>query len=154
MSGGAWEYVMGVMLDKEGQLVSGSNEKSNSNFVGTLTNPNGGLNKWTIDNGGQTWPDNRYYDTYDYAETDREFNKGKFGDATKELGSFYQVTYKTTVRRVSEWNADDAFFVLHSNPWFLRGAAFNVGTDAGSFAFAIYYGQAGGNVSFRVVLQM
>lgn len=49
-------------------------------------------------------------------------------------------------------NADQANFVLASEPWFIRGAAHNDGLNAGVFAFNNTNGHVNGNVSFRVVL--
>ena len=49
-------------------------------------------------------------------------------------------------------NADQAYFVLASVPWFLRGAAHHDGLGAGVFAFANASGHVYGSVSFRVVL--
>ena len=49
-------------------------------------------------------------------------------------------------------NADDAHFVLTSNPWFVRGANYPHGLDAGVFAFENTNGYMNSNVSFRVVL--
>ncbi len=152
MSGGSWEYVMGVMLDKEGQLVSGRDDDFNSNFVGTLMHPkDSSKTAWTESDGGLQWPDSRYYDTYSYAETDQAFNRGLFGDATKELGFFYQIQHGNITRRVSEWNADNAFFVYNEDPWFLRSSSGLDGTDAGIFSFRNEYGHGTG-ASFRVVL--
>ena len=49
-------------------------------------------------------------------------------------------------------NADQANFVLSSEPWFIRGAAYSDGLNAGVFTFNNEYGRIGGNHSFRVVL--
>ena len=49
-------------------------------------------------------------------------------------------------------NADQAYFVLASVAWFLRGAAHHDGLGAGVFAFANASGHVYGSVSFRVVL--
>ena len=49
-------------------------------------------------------------------------------------------------------NADQANFVLTSEPWFIRGAAHTDGLNAGVVAFNNTNGHVNGNVSFRVVL--
>ena len=145
---------MGVMLDKNGTLSSGRNDKWNSNFIGSLTLPGDGDNKnkteWTVTDGGMEWPDKKYYDIYNYSESDQEFNKGLVGDATKELGLFYQLSTKNVTTRVSEWNADSAFFVFYGAPWFTRGGSYSYGTDAGIFAFIHAYGRA--SFGFRMIL--
>src|SRR5699024_6095029 len=75
MSGGAWEYVMGVMVDEEGNPMSGRNSLYNSGFNGTFGCPTcdsntSGLTKLT---GGYDFPDSKYYDTYAYATTDEQY---------------------------------------------------------------------------------
>ena len=49
-------------------------------------------------------------------------------------------------------NADEAWFVWSSNPWFKRGGNHTNGLNAGVFAFANTYGHANSGNSFRVVL--
>jgi len=65
MSGGSWEYVMGNMVD------------SNGNFY-----PN---NAGTFSNLGT-----KYYDDYSYNALDEETGRGKLGDATKETLGWYK----------------------------------------------------------------
>ncbi len=157
MAGGAWEYVMGVMLDETGNLSSGRNNDVNSNFIGTLVCPGCGSGiasktQWTKDDGGMEWPDKRYYDTYDYTRDGLLYPKGLLGDATKELGPFYKVTYSANVRQLGSWFADDAFFVNSAAPWFERGGYLTDGTDSGIGAFYNTSGEAASFASFRVVL--
>ena len=47
--------------------------------------------------------------------------------------------------------SDDAFFVNSNNPWFIRGGAYNNGTETGVEAFNNTNGNANTNNSFRVV---
>ena len=49
-------------------------------------------------------------------------------------------------------NADDAWFVVAGEPWFIRGGDHNSGLNAGVFAFENTNGYVNSNVSFRVVL--
>ncbi len=56
MSGGAWEYVMGVLADPNGKPRSGTNSSSNSGFTGML---NDGTT-YT----GVSFPDSKYYNLY------------------------------------------------------------------------------------------
>ena len=158
MAGGASEYVMGVLADSNGKPASGFDSIYNSNFVGTLTCPTCMLNsdrdkkEWTVSDGGKPWPDSKYYDTYEYANNEQQFQRGLLGDGTKEFGPFYKVAYKTgtSPRRVSGWNADAANFVGYGAVWFVRGGHSTSGTEAGVGAFSNAYGS--GNGSFRVVL--
>ena len=154
MSGGAWEYVMGIMLDEEGNPMSGRNSLNNSGFNGTFGCPTcdsdtSGLTSLT---GGYDFPDSKYYDTYAYATVDEQYQRRILGDATGEMGPFASATYLTQTRQMGSWYADQANFVLTSLPWFIRGASFNDGLGAGVFAFVNTYGHVYGLVSFRVVL--
>ena len=60
MSGGAWEYVMGNLVNSSGAMHSS-------------------------DSGFTTYPNKRYYDKYSYGTSDTEYTKGKLGDATIEM---------------------------------------------------------------------
>ena len=157
MSGGAWEYVMGIMLDKNGKPMSGRNSKYNSGFNGTFGCPTcdsdtSGLTSLTT---GVAFPtDTRYYDTYAYAENDETYNRRILGDATGEMGPFATATYGTQQRQIGSWYADEAWFVDLWDPWFFRGLAFHGGLGAGVFAFHHAYGEAATNHGFRVVLSV
>ena len=159
MSGGAWEYVMGVMQagEKEVTPASGRSKTYNSGFTGKYSCYNCDSQIEIENKEGQSWPSSKYYDKYDYKTTNQEWGRGILGDATKEFGPFNSVSYKKTdgtgpVRYVSSYNADVAYFVDSSNPWFIRGAAYSDGTGAGVGAFSYFYGHAYGTTSFRVVL--
>ena len=60
MSGGAYEYVMGNMVNSSGAFYSSSARFS-------------------------TAPDTKYYDKYSYGTSSTEYTRGKLGDATKEM---------------------------------------------------------------------
>ena len=154
MSGGAWEYVMGVMVDEEGNPMSGRNSLNNSGFNGsfgcpTCDNDSSGLTELTD---GYVWPDSKYYDTYAHATVDEQYQRRILGDATGEMGPFADTTYLTQTRQIGCWYADVAWFVDSSSPWFIRGAARDDGLDAGIFAFDPTFGLAHNVVSFRVIL--
>ena len=158
MSGGAWEYVMGVMVDKNGKPASGRNDNYNSNFIGTLTYPSDGTNKtktsWTEADGGIPFPEEKYYDKYAYGEDDEHYNRRILGDATGEMGPFANVTYGSQTRQIGSWYADEAWFVYFDSPWFMRGANHHPGLFAGVFPYFPEYGRATGWISFRVVLSI
>ena len=154
MSGGAWEYVMGIMLDQNGNPVSGRNSLYNSGFKGTFSCPTcdsdtSGLTSLT---NGYEWPEKKYYDTYAYSTTNQQYIRRILGDATGEMGLFASAKYLTQTRYISSWYADLAYFVYSDGPWFGRGSYHPGGLDAGAFAFGVTYGRAYGNVSFRVIL--
>ena len=151
MSGGAWEYVMGVMqaTATNGNPTTGPNATNNSGFKGPYSN-NGENSLET----GKEWPSSKYYDLYDYSSIDQTFQRGHLGDGTKEFGPFYQVSYNDgiTVRRIGSYNADGDFFIYSGNPWFLRGGHFSSGTDSGIFNFHNAHGNAYITSGFRIVL--
>ena len=157
MSGGAWEYVMGVMLDKNGKVMSGRNSIYNSGFNGSFGCPTcdsdtSGLTSLTT---GISFPsDTRYYDTYAYAENDETYNRRIMGDATGEMGPFATATYGSQNRKISSWYDDEAWFVAHWSPWFVRGQTYYNGLGAGVFDFGDANGNAHDNDSFRIVLSL
>ncbi len=165
MSGGAWEFVMGGLDDnstgdgKTGKLSSGRHNVWNSGFNGKLTCPecsddgieiNHEITKVT---GGIDLPtDERYYDKYDYDTKVITFNRGKLGDATKEIGPFITMTYLTLTRNVSSWYNTEAWFIISERPWFIRGGCNTNGTGAGLFSFDLARGINENVVGFRLAL--
>ena len=155
MAGGAWEYVMGVMVDQSGNPMSGENNLYNSGFNGTFGCP-------SCDNGspeilslttGRTFPDSKYYDKYlfDTAQ-DTNYHIRILGDATGEMGSFGVATYISLQRVINSWYADSASSISNKYPWVSRGYSYNVGSDAGMFAFSIDYGHNNNMSGFRLIL--
>ena len=107
MSGGAWEYVMGVLADSNGKPRSGYDSGSeNSGFTGMLDDGT----TYT----GIAFPDSKYYNLY----TD---DSSYTGHALTET---------------ARWYNDDEYFVESSFPWFLRGGIYHDGIDAGVFTFS------------------
>ena len=154
MSGGSWEYVMGILLDQNGKPMSGRNSIYNSGFNGTFgcptcDNDTSSLSSLT---GGYDFPESKYYDTYAYATVDEQYQRRILGDATGEIGPFSSATYLTTTRQIGSWYADGAWFVWSGRPWFERGGNRSVGLDAGVFAFASTNGHSPSDVSFRIIL--
>ena len=137
MSGGGWELVMAVMLDEEGNPMSGHNSTSNSGFNGKNYDGSITVNK--------EWPDKKYYDTYTYAAIDTQYQRRILGDATGEMGPFVI----EGSRRISSWYSDQASFAHNIYPWFMRGGGSGDGLDAGIFSFQR---ETGCFRSFRLVL--
>ncbi len=162
MAGGAWDCVMGVMQGSNASSspASGADSSNNSGFKGLYSNckENGGRGSNCGENktntNGKEWSSSKYYDLYDYKTIDQEYQRGVLGDATKELGPFYRVSYNggTSARFIGSYNADLAYFIVSSNPWFRRGGGYGDGTDSGVYAFHGVNGQADTAFSFRVVL--
>ena len=142
MSGGAHEYVMGIMTDKNGNPMSGRNSKYNSGFNGTFgcptcDNDTSGLTSLTT---GKNFPKSEYYDIYSYIgqEIDR-YNVYQYrilGDATGEMGPFATATYSSQIRKIGSWHNDESWFINSESPWFSRGGAMTAGTSSGIFNFA------------------
>ena len=136
MSGGAYEYVMGVTRDANGNLMSGYSQSYNSGFNGTVYDGS----SYTS---GIDFPVSKYYDLYNYGNYDK-YSRRILGDATGEMGPFQSVK--------SLWYNDYAGFVFYSYPWFRRGGDFSYGSGAGAFYFNGNNGDAQRNFSFRLVL--
>ena len=105
MSGGAWEHVMGVLADPNGNPRSGYDSSQNSGFTGMLDDGT----TYT----GVSFPDSKYYNLY----TD---NSSYTGHALTETAG---------------WYSDIAYFVSSSFPWFLRGSNYSYIKLAGVFSF-------------------
>ena len=124
MSGGAWEYVMGVQKDANGNVQVGSSGFSTASL-----------------------PDSKYYDLYDYqAEDGVGYTRYHLGDATRE------VLKKTSSQGQNAWWSDYSYNIYSSASWMDRGGYYGNGTHAGVFYFN--RADAGGwtSDSFRSVL--
>ncbi len=138
MSGGSWEYVMGVMLNQ------------------TNTAPLSGNSGFT------TFPEAKYYDAYLYDTSMTTYNRGILGDATKEMGPFGSNSYGTAgTRNIGSWYNDESWYVSYSSnassssAWFMRGAYNIHGMGSGLFCFSrdgTINGKASSYISFRLVL--
>ena len=124
MSGGAWEYVMGVQKDADGNVQVGSSGFSTSSL-----------------------PDSKYYDLYDYqAEDGVGYTRYHLGDATRE------VLKNTSSQGQNAWWSDYSYNIYSSAPWVHRGGNYNNGTSAGVFHFNRTNAGGWTNNSFRSVL--
>lgn len=133
MSGGAWEYVMGLLFNVDTPYYGSS--------------------------GMSSLPAAKYYDKYATAS----YAGRILGDATGEMGpfgtwNFTGVAYSDGVtptsgsRTIGSWNKDDAYFITSGGPWFIRGGYCVDGSYAGAFNFTIGTGGVFDNISFRLVL--
>ena len=124
MSGGAWEYVMGVQKDANGNVQVGASGFSTSSL-----------------------PDSKYYDLYDYqAEDGVGYTRYHLGDATRE------VLKNTSSQGDNAWWSDYSYNIYSSNPWVVRGGSYYSGSGAGVFDFARPDAWGGTNTSFRSVI--
>ena len=124
MSGGAWEYVMGVQKDSSGNVQVASSGFSASSL-----------------------PDSKYYDLYDYqAEDGVGYTRYHLGDATRE------VLKNTSSQGRNAWWSDYSSNIYSSEPWVIRGGGYADGSDAGVFYFIRTGGWGDTHLSFRSVL--
>ncbi len=138
------EALMGLEVTENG-IYTGYDEMYNSGFNGLYTR-NGNLK-----NDGMNMPSNKYYDAYNY-NGDSEY--GAFynrilGDATGELGAFEILE---NMRQISSWYSSDGHFVGKNSPWFANGSEYRYGKEANIMVFGAYRGDAGYNITFRVIL--
>ena len=110
MSGGAWEYVMGNMVNSSGIFYSSSAGFESVNI-----------------------PNNKYFNSYTYSTSYTTYGRGKLGDATKE-------TLKAVNSETGGWYGDYAYFPRSTYSWLVRSGNFTNGEDAGIFLFSSYTG--------------
>ena len=122
MSGGSWEYVMGVFADSNGNPRSGYTSSLNSGFTGMLYDG-------TIYT-GIAFPDSKYYNLY----TGSSYT----GHALTETSGWH--------------SNSGAPFVSSGNPWFIRGGYYSSSTYAGVFIFNIFGGDSYDYRSSRLVI--
>ncbi len=128
MAGGTHEYVMGVTENKDG---------TEPNYASS------GFSKTTM-------PDSKYYDLYEFSESNITHERGHFGDATRE-------TLKTLDDTLGGWNSDYSYFPRESSsearPWFVRSGIYDGHHFSGIFAYSYWDdGTATRYTSFRSVL--
>ena len=124
MSGGAWEYVMGVQKDSSGNVQVGSSGFSTSSL-----------------------PDSKYYDLYDYqAEDGVGYTRYHLGDAIRE------VLKNTSSQGGNAWWSDYSYNIYSSVPWVGRGGYAYDTSGAGVFRFSRADGWNYVSASFRSVL--
>ena len=160
MAGGSSEYVMGVLEDSLDSNIptSGKSNTYNSGFTGNFVCVKCDNSNETISSTiGTTFPNNKYYDLYDYgtsAINEVAYKRSKLGDSIVELGSFthYTSSVDNTIRYYSNWHKDRATLVYPTLPWFIRGMTWNDGANSGIYSSYIGHGAALGYISFRTVL--
>ena len=155
MSGGNFEYVMGVITINN-KLVSGSHNKWNSGFNGIYSAPGNNDSDATLleKTDGIDYPDSRYYNLYLYKydlNTDNwyDYTSGLIGDATKEIAN---TKTNSSGGNRGLWFSDYATFPATAYPWFRRGGSFGSGSLAGVFGFNHGVGIAFSYESSRLVL--
>jgi hypothetical protein len=121
MSGGAWEYVAAYRANTIGS--SGFSTTMLSTYV-------------------------KYLDAYDASSTQTTYKFRILGDATGEIGPFYNINGSY----YNNWFQDYSYFVSSGDPWFRRGGHYGNGYSAAQFYFGRYSGGAYSPYSTRLVL--
>ena len=126
-SGGAWDYVAGVMKAENGTDLYGSSsgfDQAELNQIGT---------------------EGKYLDVYEYGTQWQDRSRGHLGDATLEMGPFNSDR--------GAWYDDEAFFVNDDvYSWFLRGAYWYNGRGSGPLAFGRESGASHSGCGGRVIV--
>lgn len=143
MSGGSWEYIMGVVSDVDGNVYIGNSSTNHSGFNGIYGTSGSG----SYTTGINLPTDLRYYNIYVTphaigTNSTYDYSIGKLGDATKEVSNVNK----------SLWFDDTAQFITPITPWFVRGGYYANGVSAGITTFARSGGVANTNYSARMVL--
>ena len=129
MSGGSWEYAMGVLADLNGNPRSGRDTTFNSGF-------NGALSEGTYTS-GISFPASQYYNLYTENIMTACNNKPCYGYALSETGGWYQ---------------NNQSFITAQIPWFILGGGQSDSKIAGLFCFSSNYGNARNHFTTRIVL--
>ena len=155
LSGGSWEFVMGLMQSQSGEPMSGRNSLYNSGFNGPFSCPtcDGDTSGLTSLSNGLDFPESKYYDLYLYNNLPNEkYEERILGDATGETGPFNNKAYQNVSRRISSWHDDQADFLSINDSWFRRGALNYDGLGAGIFTFSATTGIEYNFTVFRLIL--
>ena len=130
MSGGGYEYVMGVLADENGNPRGGASSSYNSGF-------NGSLNSGSY-NSGIDFPEAKYYDLYTTSNVNTACSEG--------------ICYGHALSEILRWYGDNPFFIDSDFPWFARGGHLSEGVQAGVFLFTAWEGGTSIAGSSRAVL--
>ncbi|MBR1748927.1 MAG: hypothetical protein IJ743_03930 [Bacilli bacterium] len=135
MSGGTWEYVMGVMLDSDNMNARFLNSQFSSANI----------------------PDRKYYDKYLYYDINASSGTGYMSDAETlaryHLGEGTREIVTQIIKNSNEgWYNDFGYVTDASNTWVSRGGRYTASTTAGTFTFVRFSGVQDYASSFRAVL--
>jgi len=135
MSGGVYEYTMGVFANASGNLWSGNSTNLHSGFNG-LVGEDG-----TEYNQGIPFPtDTKYYNKYQASDgTTISSNTACDGG----------ICYGHALSETEKWYSNYAYFVSSAGPWLDRGGDLSDGVYAGAFSFSGGSGFAGSSFGFR-----
>ena len=118
MSGGAQEYVMGVLSDVNGNPRSGWSGFNGSRYNG---------NTDELITNGIPFPESKYYDLYLQTQFNETYDTNMNLCTLETCGGH-------ALNETVGWYRDNADFVSPEDPWFLRGGSWIYNTDAGAFS--------------------
>ena len=145
MSGGTWEYMMGVLADSSGAPRSGYTETYNSGF-------NGMLNDGSQYTNGINFPESKYYDLYENDDsTNHNGDLSKTG-CKKGICYGHALSEVGTSNSITGWYNDFYNYVFDTSPWFPRGGYYVDQRGAGIFSTHYNGGGSGINRTTRIVL--
>ena len=145
MSGGTWEYMMGVLADSSGAPRSGHTETYNSGF-------NGMLNDGSQYTNGINFPESKYYDLYENDDsTNHNGDLSKTG-CKKGICYGHALSEVGTSSSITGWYNDFYNYVFDTSPWFPRGGYYVDQRGAGIFSTHYNGGGSGINRTTRIVL--
>ena len=129
MSGGSFEYIM-ANYAPNGNRYSGGETARNSGYTGLL----GDGSTFT----GKSWLEDKYYNFYTSASSLIACNgKPCITHAWNEMDGWYRDTMLAAYQQF---------------PWLLRGGCYIDSTNAGILRIYYFFGNAAGNISYRLVL--
>ncbi len=155
MSGGSFEYVMGVLAYNEDDTpMSGESVAYNSGFTGRVYE-----NSSYVDFKNDQpipFPDSKYYNLYKIGTTIETMPTGdNLKNSVKACDG--GVCYGQGLSETSGWYGQNVGFLMSIVPWSLRGGDCGVDysyTTAGVFSSRGTYGNANGHGSFRLVFSV
>ncbi len=125
ISGGAWEYIMGVF-----NKMSGNTKEINSGYSGLLSDDT------TVS--GRSWPAEKYYDLY----TSDDVNTACGG----------KICNGHALNEITDWYKDYYHMLKKEFPWLVRGRPATDNDVIGPFSYAFTSGAQNIAYSFRQVL--
>ena len=129
MSGGSFEYIM-ANYAPNGNRYSGGETARNSGYTGLL----GDGSTFT----GKSWLEDKYYNFYTSTSSLTACNgKPCITHAWNEMDG---------------WYGDTMLAAYQQFPWLLRGGCYIDSTNAGILRIYYFFGNAAGNISYRLVL--
>ena len=111
--------------------------------MGSIVNNNG--NFYTNNSGFESLPNQKYYDSYTYSTSATSHERGKLGDATKEI-------LKIFGNQTGGWYNDYSIFSIPDNAWIFRGGRNIENSLTGMFYFLAGNGAGGNDGAVHAVL--